>query len=63
MINITNAPEVPMGFSMALAQNLPAMGYFASQSPEQQRHIIQKTQHIGSKEEMQRFVASLMSGN
>lgn len=61
MDNFANGPEIPMGLGMALAQNLPAMNHFASLSRERQQQIIQRTHSIGSKEEMQSFVASFVN--
>lgn len=51
--------DLPMGFGMALAQNVPAMERFASLSPDQQRDIIDQTHRIASKTEMQAFVSGL----
>lgn len=58
--NLTNG-EVPIGFAMALAQNMNAMQYFSSLSPEQQRSLIGRSRGIKSKEEMQAFVDSISS--
>lgn len=51
--------ELPMGFGMALLQNREATAYFDALSESEQRRIIQKTQSIGSKSEMQIFVDDL----
>lgn len=59
MENNINTVEIPMGLSMALAQNLPAMNYFASLPKNKQNEIIEQTHSIQSKAEMQSFVASL----
>lgn len=59
--NFVNADEMPMGLGMALAQNLDAMNYFSALPPEARRQIIGRTHSIQSKEEMQSFVASLIS--
>ncbi len=59
MENIFKNTEIPMGFSMALAQNLPAMQYFAGLSENQRNQIVKQTHQIQSKEEMQSFVSSL----
>lgn len=51
--------DLPMGFGMALAQDIRAMQYFASLSPDRQRDIIDQTHRITSKAEMQSFVQGL----
>lgn len=61
-LNYTNGPDIPMGFGMALAQNLSAMNFFSSQPRERQEQIIGRTHAISSKEEMQAYVDSLIGG-
>ena len=51
--------ELPMGFGMALLQNRDATRYFDSLSESERWRIIQKTQGIKSKKEMQIFVDDL----
>lgn len=51
--------EVPIGFGMALAQNLDAMNSFANLDKDKQQEVINKTTGIHSKQEMQQFVSSL----
>ncbi len=51
--------DIPMGFGMALAENLDAMQYFSNLPRDRQQSIIAQTKSIASKEEMQRFVNSL----
>ena len=51
--------DVPLGFGMALAQNLSAMRTFSELTHEQQQEILEKTGTIKTKEEMQRFVDGL----
>ena len=51
--------DIPMGFGMALAENMEAMRYFSGLSPERRQSIIEQTKSISSKEEMRRFVNSL----
>jgi len=58
--NLTNR-EVPIGFAMALAQNMNSMQYFSSLSPDKQRSVIGRTRGIKSKAEMQAFVDSISS--
>ena len=54
--------NLPMGFGMALAQDLNAMEHLASLSADEQRRIIDHTHTINSKSEMQSFVRSLTGG-
>jgi len=51
--------NVPIGFGMALAQDLNAMNHFASLEPAAQQTIIEQTHHIHSREEMRNFVSKL----
>lgn len=51
--------DLPMGFGMALTQDLTAMDRFASLSPDQQRDLIDQTHRITSKAEMKAFVSAL----
>ena len=51
--------DLPMGFGMALAQDLSAMDRFASLSPDEQRDLIAQTHRITSKAEMRSFVSAL----
>lgn len=51
--------DIPLGFGMALAQDMGAMQYFASLDRERQDKIIAKTKTITSKSEMKSFVNSL----
>ncbi|MBR3772014.1 MAG: hypothetical protein IKL07_07075 [Clostridium sp.] len=51
--------NVPIGFGMALAQNLDAMNHFANMDDATKQSVIEHTHHIRSKQEMQAYVASL----
>lgn len=51
--------ELPMGFGMALAENLPAMRRFSSLTAEEQRLIVDGTHGIASKEQMRAYVERL----
>ena len=57
MDNYLNGSEIPLGLGMALAENLPALQYFASLSPQQQQEVVNRTHSVNSKEEMQQLVA------
>ena len=54
--------DLPMGFGMALVQDVNAMEYFSSLSPDEQRRIVDHTHTINSKSEMQSFVRSITGG-
>lgn len=53
---------VPMGFGMALAQNVEAMERFTSLSPAQQQSVIDGVHGITSKEAMRDYVQRLGRG-
>ena len=52
--------EMPVGFAMALAMNPDAMKKFAMLSEAQKQQIIAGTHGAKSKEEMRRYVNSLV---
>ena len=54
------ATDMPMGLDIALAKNERARDYFFSLTQQQQQQIIDHTHVISSKEEMQRYVDSLV---
>ena len=54
--------EMPVGFAMALAMNPDAMQKFATLGEAQKRAIIEGTCNVKSREEMHRYVNSLVSG-
>mgnify|MGYP005793915607 FL=1 len=51
--------DLPLGFGMALSQDLSAMERFSSLSPDQQRDLIEQTHRITSRAEMKAFVRRL----
>ena len=51
--------ELPMGFGMALAQNETAMKQFESLSETEKQAVLERTNSVRSKSEMQMLVASL----
>ena len=51
--------ELPMGFGMALLRNREAAAHFDALPESERRRIIQETQGIRSKKEMQIFVDDL----
>ncbi len=58
-----NKDGMPVGFTMALAMNPDAMQKFATLNEEKRQEIIAGTQAIKSKEEMRRYVDSLVDDN
>ena len=48
--------EMPVGFSMALAQNPEAMQKFALLGEDKKKQIIDGTQSIRSKQEMHEYI-------
>lgn len=53
--------EMPVGFSMALAQNPDAMQKFAMLSEDKKKQIIDGTHSIQSKQEMHEYVNKLIN--
>ena len=51
--------KVPIGFSMALAVNEPAMNAYAAMTEAQKQAILNKAHHVRSEQEMHDLVASL----
>ena len=51
--------NLPLGFGMALSQNVEAMQYFATQSESKKQEIVDGTHKIESPQEMYNYVASL----
>lgn len=48
--------EMPIGFTMALSQNVDAMQKFALLSEEKKREIVAGTHGLKSREEMHKYV-------
>ena len=55
--------EMPVGFAMAPAMNPDAMQKFASMSEKQKQRGINGTHAVKSREEMRRYVDSLVNKN
>ncbi len=51
--------EVPIGFSMALAQNEAAVNAYAMMTRAQKAVVLDKAHHARSEQEMQQIVAEL----
>lgn len=54
--------ELPTGFGLALAMNEAAMQGYARLTETEKEHLILRCRDAGSKEEMERIVASLAPG-
>ena len=54
--------EMPVGFAMALAMNPDAMQKFGALSEEQKQAVIAGTHSVKSRDEMHRYVNSLVNG-
>lgn len=54
--------DVPMGFGMALAENMEAMERFSKMSREQKQKVLDGTHQICSKQEMKSYVNQI-AGN
>ena len=55
----TDPPEIPLGLGIALAANPYSMNSFAAMTNEQKQAVIDRTQSIKSKAEMEAFVSTL----
>ncbi len=53
--------EIPVGFAMALAMNPKAMEQFSVLSEDKKQEVIAGTHGVKSKEEMHRYVDSLVT--
>ena len=51
--------DLPLGFSMALAQQPDAMKKFSNMTEDEQNRILSEIHNINSKQEMQSFVSRL----
>lgn len=60
-MNILNNDEIPVGLSMALAENLRAMERFGNMGEQEQRNFINQCKNVKSKQEMKSLVSGLDS--
>ena len=56
MDELSKSPEIPMGLGMALASNPYAMNNFSQMTNAQKSEIIERTNSINSKKDMELFV-------
>ncbi len=59
-MTMSNFEDLPVGFGMALSQNVYAMEYFASLPKPRQRAIVEQAKYVSSSAEMHNFVNSLI---
>lgn len=59
IMDFSNLDEMPLGFGMALAQDLDAMKQFSKLPVSKQKEIISKTRDVNSRREMQAYVQQL----
>lgn len=59
----TNGQDIPLGLSMAMAQNPKAMDYFSHLDSAGKQQIINATHNIHSKMQMQELVNSMANFN
>lgn len=53
--------ELPIGFTMALAQHSDILNQFASLSDSEQEAVIEGAKQVKSRDEMQSYVESIFS--
>lgn len=58
-MNILNNDEIPVGLSMALAENLRAMERFGNMGEQEQQNFINQCKAVKSKQEMRSLVSGL----
>lgn len=58
-MSILNNDEIPVGLSMALAENLHAMERFSNMAEQERQEFINRSRNVGSKQEMRSLVADL----
>lgn len=56
-----NMQELPVGFSMALAQRPGALAHFGSLSETEQQALINRAHGVDSEQEMQALVERMMT--
>lgn len=58
-MSIFNNDEIPVGLSMALAENLHAMERFGNMTETERQDFINQSRNVGSKQEMRSLVSNL----
>lgn len=54
-----NFKDLPVGFGLALAQNLNALDKFSSMTNEKQKEIVEGAKQVSSKKEMRSYVDNI----
>ena len=54
--------ELPIGFTMALAQHSDALSHFSKLSRQEQEKVIDEAKQKHTREEMRNFVESMFQG-
>ncbi|MGN0154691.1 MAG: hypothetical protein ACI4A3_09580 [Lachnospiraceae bacterium] len=62
-MSILNNDEIPVGLSMALAENLHAMEKFSNMDEQAKQEFINRSRNVNSKQEMRSLVSGLDSMN
>ena len=62
-MSILNNDEIPVGLSMALAENLHAMERFGNMTEAKRQEVINRSRNVGSKQEMRSLVSDLEQMN
>lgn len=60
-MSILNNDEIPVGLSMALAENLHAMERFSNMAEGEREEFISRSRRVNSKQEMRNLVSDLDS--
>ncbi|MDE6761007.1 MAG: hypothetical protein K2J90_10070 [Lachnospiraceae bacterium] len=60
-MSILNNDEIPVGLSMALAENLHAMERFSNMDESEKQEFIRRSRAVSSKQEMRSLVSGLDS--
>lgn len=58
-MSILNNDEIPVGLSMALAENLRAMERFSNMNEQERQEFISRSRNVDSKQEMRSLVSGL----
>ena len=58
-MQILNNDEIPIGLSMAFAENLHAMNRFSQMTEDEQRDVLRRSRQANSKQEMRALVSEL----
>lgn len=57
--NFYDGQDIPLGLSMAMAQNPQAMSYFAKLTAAEKQAVINEAKHVSSKAQMQQMAETM----